>query len=391
MTILAVVPSLPVRVTAPGRVLLTQKFVEGMAQYAAQWNGPVVAVMHPHTGSSTGNLDDAEFELAGLPFGVRCASFLNQEVCMALDDATVVMLGGDSRLSGLPQWCLSRGKHPVFVTEYSLRTRLQIIKAEVRNPLVRLRRYLWEWQQEQHNRRSVKRVAAVQCNGIPTYDVYCQLNPNTLLYLDSRITSGMLATTDTLSARARHRRENPVIRLAFSGRLNAMKGADDLVVVARHLHRDQIPFSLEIFGDGPLHPSIAEQIQADGLQPQVQLRGVLDFATELLPHVRDNVDLFVCCHRQGDPSCTYLETFACGVPIVGYANEALQGLTRLGAVGWTTPLNRPEALARQIAELQADPEALAAASRTALDFARAHTFEQEFESRMNQIKALVIA
>lgn len=32
------------------------------------------------------------------------------------------------------------------------------------------------------------------------------------------------------------------------------------------------------------------------------------------------------CHRQGDPSCTYLETYACGMPIVGYNNQAHQGI-----------------------------------------------------------------
>jgi colanic acid/amylovoran biosynthesis glycosyltransferase len=33
------------------------------------------------------------------------------------------------------------------------------------------------------------------------------------------------------------------------------------------------------------------------------------------------LDVFVCCHIQIDPPCTYLESYGAGLPIVGYANR----------------------------------------------------------------------
>lgn len=385
---LAVVPTLSVRLTGPNTLRLTQKFADGMAAYAALWPGRVITVMHPDCNASTGNLDDREFALDNLTFGIRSASFLNNEILTALQDADVVMLGGDNRLSGLVQWCRSEGKKSVFVTEYSLKTRIQIINAEFRNPILRLRKYVWEWQQEQRNRRSVIAADAVQCNGTPTYAAYRELNTNTLLYLDNRISKDMLADERTLAARLHHLQQGAPLRLIYSGRLTAMKGTDDLIEVARHLRRMHIPFQLDIFGDGPLRNVMAQRLRRYDLEQAVALRGMLDFATELLPCVRENADLFVCCHRQGDPSCTYLETLACGVPIVGYANEALLGLTRIEPIGWTTPMNKPQQLARRIAELHNQRRQLADAATTALMFARQHTFEQEFRARIDQMKAL---
>jgi hypothetical protein len=145
---------------------------------------------------------------------------------------------------------------------------------------------------------------------------------------------------------------------------------------------------MDIFGDGPLMPSMTEQIRTENLEQHVSLHGVLDFGTELMPYIRDNVDLFVCCHRQGDPSCTYVETFACGVPIAGYANEAFRGLTDDRLLGWATPMNRPDLLADKIVALYRQPQELLAASLNALEFARQHTFEHEFTTRITQIKGL---
>lgn len=389
MATLAIIPSLPVRFVAPDKVLLTQKFVEGMVQYAKLWDGPLTANMHPNPSSTTGNLDDAVFELNELPFEIRCAPFPSDRFFSGLADADAVMLGGDHRLANLTKWCREHGKKAIYLTEYSLKTRLQIVDAEVRNPLIRWRKYVWEWRQERRNQRSVAVADAVQCNGTPTFENYRQYNRNTLLFLDSRVTSDMLADAPTLAARQKTLADSGCIRLAYSGRLNAMKGADDLIEVARLLDLMGVPFTLDIFGEGTLSDAMKQRVETYNLQSQVRLRGVVDYADDLLPFVKSSVDLFVCCHRQGDPSCTYLETFACGVPIAGYANEALTGLTRNKTVGWTTPLNQPGKLAQKIAFLQQHRDELLIASNAALEFAQEHTFEREFGARIAQIKELL--
>jgi glycosyltransferase involved in cell wall biosynthesis len=113
--------------------------------------------------------------------------------------------------------------------------------------------------------------------------------------------------------------------------------------------------------------------------------GTLDFEKELIPFVKQNADLFICCHRQGDPSCTYLETMACGVPIVGYDNEAMAGLARERGLGWTTPMDRPVELAESIARLHRDREALRGMALKSLTFAQQHSVESTFRARTGQI------
>jgi glycosyltransferase involved in cell wall biosynthesis len=167
-----------------------------------------------------------------------------------------------------------------------------------------------------------------------------------------------------------------------------MKGADHLPLVARELKYLGIPFTMDICGGGEMEPAIQRDIQRFGLASQVRMRGTLDFENELLPFISEGIDLFVCCHRQGDPSCTYLETYSCGVPIVGYANEAFSGLvvaSEVGGAGWVTPMDDPVALARKIAELSANRKEIDTASNTALAFATQHTFENTMSKRVQHL------
>jgi len=209
-----------------------------------------------------------------------------------------------------------------------------------------------------------------------------------MLYFDSRVTADMIPSRAAVDARLEGIVNRP-LRLAFSGRLNAMKGADHLVKVALALREAGLPFVMEIFGDGPLKESMAREIEARSLGDVVQLKGVLDFASELMPHLRNSVDLFVCCHRQGDPSCTYLETMACGVPIVGYDNEAFAGLLRQCEAGRQAPMDDWRALAKVIVSLSEAPDEMIRLAKAGLAFASDHTFEREFSRRIQHMKALL--
>jgi colanic acid/amylovoran biosynthesis glycosyltransferase len=383
--LLVVIPSLNTRISSDGRARLTQKFVDGMRLVSRLWAGPMAAVMFSDHATASGNLDDESYPREMLPFELRVIGHDHPDLFSAVDDADVVQFGGDHRLRALPEFCDERKIPFVFVSEYTLRTRFQIISAEVANPFLRMRRAIWECRQESHNRRAVRAASAVQCNGTPTFDIYSRLNRNTLLYFDSRIREDMIARSPAVMTRAHSFDGSKPIRLAFSGRLTRMKGADHLVEVARILNEAKFPFVMDIFGDGPVATEMHDLIRHYGLMEKVHMKGVVDFTSELVPYVRENIDLFVCCHRQGDPSCTYIETFACGVPIAGYDNEALLGIVRREPAGWATPIDNPEALAGKVMDLYQSPEELIQAASTALNFARRHTFINEFTIRTAQI------
>jgi glycosyltransferase involved in cell wall biosynthesis len=142
---------------------------------------------------------------------------------------------------------------------------------------------------------------------------------------------------------------------------------------------------MHIFGAGELENEMKAAIIKHELAANVIMGGVLNFESELIPRISKECDLFVCCHRQGDPSCTYIETLCCGVPIVGYSNEAFSGIMKCSEIGYEVPINNFKALAKIIACLDSDRGRLISLSYNSVDFAKKHLFEENFTRRIAQL------
>jgi colanic acid/amylovoran biosynthesis glycosyltransferase len=379
---LAVLPSLPVRVKPSGRIAITQKFAEGMRRYVEEWGGPVTAFMQPTDATTTDEPGD-------LPFQLEVVSFKDPGLARRIAGHDLALCTVDYRQDHMAGVCRSAGVPCVYVSEYSLKTRLQIVRANVANPVVALKRQWNEYRQELRFREAIGMASGIQCNGTPTFEAYKSINPNPFLYFDTRVSEEMLVTPEELDKRAETLNQGGPLRLLFSGRLIAMKGADHLVRVADGLRKLEVPFRMTICGNGDQAPSMKADIARLGLGDLVEMTGVLDFHDELVPLTKHKTDLFVCCHRSGDPSCTYLEVMSCGVPIVGYDNEAFVGVVQKSGAGWLSPMNRPEALARKIAGLAGDRPALFKASRDAAEFGRRNTFDRTFKARIEHMKSCV--
>jgi glycosyltransferase involved in cell wall biosynthesis len=377
-------PAMRAAPTAGGGFVLTQKFVQGATEYARQWPGPVVVLVEPSP-ETDGNLDPVEVFPGDVAFGLEALPRDPAMLAARLRGGAVVLASLVQNHIRLGRLCETLGVPLVVYTEYSLRTRQQIVRVQTRSPLLRLRRNRWERGLERRMRDVIRGAAGLQCNGTPTFDAYRELNPRTLLYFDTRVRESMLVTEEHLADRADERRHSLPIRLAFSGRLNAIAGVEQLPAVASELRRLGVWFTMDICGGGELEPRLRYLINQRNVMDVVRLRGVLDFEKELVPFISGGVDLFVCCHRQGEPSCTYLETMSCGVPIVGYDNEAFAGVVRASGVGWLTPMDEPTLLANKIAELAHDRPLLIASARAARAFAAQHTFERTMESRISHL------
>ena len=276
-----------------------------------------------------------EVELDAGTFRTICEEFTDEKLSRLLAPGSLVLASVGQRFNSLSRLCRKAGIPVVYVTEYSLRTRLQIIREYQPTFAHGWWRSWREIKQERAQAQAISLANAVQCNGTPTYMAYKSLTPLPHLFFDTRIEETMLATSGEVSARLARFNRDRKLRLVFSGRLKLMKGVDDLPVVASHLRRMGVPFEMSICGDGESMAQLQRDVWELHLGDKVKFRGNLDFKAELVPFVKNKTDLFVCCHRQGDPSCTYLETMACGVPIVGYGNEAFEGsLPAQAPGGW---------------------------------------------------------
>jgi glycosyltransferase involved in cell wall biosynthesis len=299
---------------------------------------------------------------------------------------TLVMAMLHHELHGLARRCREVGSLFVVGTELTLRTQVQIARSLHRPGPALAKNLIWLSLNHRRALRDIAEAHGLQCNGTPTFDAYAHRNPNALLYFDNRTTADMLASAQDIDTRFERLAQRGHPHLFFSGRLHPIKGAHHLVPMAEHLRRLGTDFELSIAGDGPLRGDIEAQIRARGLQDHVRCLGTLRFADELMPLLRREIDLFICPHLQGDPSCTYLETLSGAVPIVGYNNEAWQGIHRRSSAGVLCHSLDPTSLASTVSTLVQDVTTLRKLAHKAVDFAQEHLFDIEFNRRIAHLQ-----
>lgn len=386
---LTIVQALPAKKLPNDMVLLTRKLVEATVKFGEHWPGSITVIME-ETDEDSREIDPQEFKISDLPFKLEIGSFDKINPAKLRKQTSLVLATLGYRQNHISQVCKEANVPCIYISEYTLKTRKQIVAVEEAQPIKRLWRTRWEERQERKQLSAIALTDGLQCNGTPTYNVYKKLCPDTLLFFDTRITEDMLVTPAELEKRTQSLMDNEPLRLVFSGRLNKMKGADHLLEVAQELKLLKIPFELSISGRGDLEKTMHQRIASEGLSDCVKMLGVPDFKTKFFPLVKTSIDLFICCHRQGDPSCTYIETMSCGVPIVGYANEAFEGIVGQSKAGWLVAMNQPKLLAQKIAELNLQRGEIKAMSNKAIDFARKHTFENTYDARISHMKQIAL-
>lgn len=383
---LLLVATAPVIETA-GALRLDVKFLEGMKAHCALWPGPVRCILRRGAAAVPfgTSVDPAGlgFELVLLdpdePVGARHLH----------DVAAVFAAADDARALGLVGPAHRIGARVVFSLEYTLETRLQIVRLDAGRSLPR--RWwsmLWNLRQERHRRAALRAADGVQANGYPAFDTYRPLNPETMLYIDGRMTPQMMATRAEMAARRARLVAGAPLRLIHSGRLEPMKGAQDLVPVMAALRALGVAATLDIYGTGSLRDTIAGGAKAH--PDTIRLHDPVDFETRLVPLSRTSADVFLSCHRQSDPSCTYIEAMGCGLTVAGYGNRMWTRMAAEAGVGEVAPLGDVQALAARIAALDADRPTLADACDRSLAFARAHDFPTEFGRRMEHLRRLTL-
>lgn len=358
-------------VTADGRVQVDPKTAAGMERYAASWPADV------HFVARRGPLDERSQPFdwpraADLPFDVSVVDDVTGAV-RGLPEAVVL---APLELDNAP--LLSLDARCVLVCDYPLRVRWDNVRLDPRLGSVdRLRTAAGLGRRAVEVRRMIRRADGLQCNGPDTYATYARHSRNPLLYLDTRVTS------DDVAAARGARATTPAdatLRLAFSGRWIEQKGVLDAVEVVERLHADGVPVHLSLLGGGPLESRLRSREHA-----AVSVVGRLDFATQWVPHVRDQVDVMVLPHPQGDSASTFLESMSCGTPVAGYDNRYWHALHADSGGGWTTPVSDTRALAELLASLADDRDEIARVRRSGLDFAAHHSFDLEFDRRIEHL------
>lgn len=380
---LLVTPSVPFA-RVGSQLYLDIKAVDGLKQYAALWPGRVKCLMR--LGDRSEIVFGQPYDAAALPFEVAVLDDRLSAHSADFDEAAVVLAAGDH----YPDLVIPAitATPTVFIIENTLTTRMRILRLTQGLSFRTAKSMAWMVMRERDRRRAFGQAAGLQANGTAAFNSYKSLSSAPMQYFDTRMTRAQQVSPAELEQKVSHVLAAKPLRLAFSGRLAAIKGVDHLVPFAQALMRTGTRFTLDIYGDGPLRESMQQAIESAGLQSIVRLHGSVAFDTALVPALKQTVDLFVCCHRQGDPSCTYMETLGCGVPIVGYGNIAFRGIAALGDVGRVVPMDDLSALSAAVVALDQDRTALAAMIRAATRISASHSFENVVEQRIDHLRTI---
>jgi len=151
------------------------------------------------------------------------------------------------------------------------------------------------------------------------------------------------------------RNDEDVALILSVGRLVEKKGFPDLIAACALLKQAGRRFRCEIYGEGPLHGQLSEQIEQLGLADCVVLAGECGQA-ELIP-IFQRADMFALApfvtddgDRDGIPN-VLVEAMACGLPVVSTAVAGIPELVRQGENGLMVGPRDVPALADALAML----------------------------------------
>lgn len=379
----------PARV-ADGRLTVDRKFHTGMQEYVQRLSVPIVSV-HPESPADAHGMDLVNVPLEGLGYGVltlrtdRSGTPVGSErdrLQQQIIDSTLVTGYGSgirmARRAGIPY---------IMVLEYDLKTQITVATSEISHPLRRTARALRNVLRYTVNDiPDMRHALALHCNGYPIYDETRRFNDRRLLYLDSRMSENTVISENDLDQRIRSLGKRS-LRLLFSGRYEPMKGPVDAVRVAVECVRRGLDVEMHCYGQGGLRTEMQAAAATALIPGRIFIHETISYP-DLIKESR-TFDLFVCCHIQADPSCTYLESFGSGLPVVGYGNLMWRRLSQESGAGHSSKPGDIDAVVRSIEALNSAPLELARMSRRARHFALAHTSEREFALRTRELNSAI--
>lgn len=382
--IFTLLPSVPVWVDG-NNYIFDRKFFDGLKRYCDLWPGSINCIMRQAV-DDTPDFGLVIIEKTKLAFDLTLVSSCSEIMQSHLAESDIVLASGDNpELLHISRLCSKMNIYCIYMIENTLRTRLQIISINASSPLRQLKQSVKAILHEIKRKKAFSKATGLQANGAPSYAKYSLPNRDDIIYYDNRVHADEVITSSQLEAKIKYLENGEPIRLAFSGRLLKIKGADDLLQVAEILIRKNVDFILSIYGSGELETHMAHQIKERNLHENVFLKGSVDFYATLLPDLKSKTDLFVCLHRQGDPSCTYIESLSCGLPIVGYDNAAFTGILSNHKVGWSAPIDNTMRIAEIIESLDKNRSDIATKAHSSLQFAKNNDFEKTFKKRIDHL------
>lgn len=142
--------------------------------------------------------------------------------------------------------------------------------------------------------------------------------------------------------------------IGYVGRLSPEKGIWNLLKSMPLVLKQDSDVRLMIIGNGPLHSSIREFLETDGLKDKVYMAGKIPF--EQVPDWMNQLRLLVLPSLSEGLPAVILEAMACGTPVLATPVGAIDEVITSGKTGFLLEDNSDQAIADGILKALNDPE-----------------------------------
>ncbi len=123
-----------------------------------------------------------------------------------------------------------------------------------------------------------------------------------------------------------NKEKNNVINLLYVGRIVSRKGLQYLLKAFKKIRKDFPKTELTILGEGPMKKKMKEYVKNNNLGKSVSFKGEI-IGKEKIKYYQ-NADIFCAPYSDESFALTVLEAMACGLPIVGFRNEAFKEILK---------------------------------------------------------------
>jgi glycosyltransferase involved in cell wall biosynthesis len=166
------------------------------------------------------------------------------------------------------------------------------------------------------------------------------------------------------------------LAIGYVGRIvQEQKRVLDFVPLVRELTNLNVPFQLEIIGDGPDRNELERQLKATGVGKDVNFTGWL--SPEKVKTKLAALDVFLLLSDYEGLPVALLEAMAHGVvPVVTRIESGNTQLVRDGENGFVLPVGDTAGFAARLEALAGDREALAALGRAAWETSKQYSIER---------------
>jgi glycosyltransferase involved in cell wall biosynthesis len=173
----------------------------------------------------------------------------------------------------------------------------------------------------------------------------------------------------------------------YVGRLKRYKGVEVALRALALARRERGDVTLDVAGTGDDRPRLERLAATLGISSVVRFHGFVDEDTKLRLFRAAWANLFPS-PKEGW-GLTVMEAAACGTPSLASDSPGLRDSVRQGTTGFLVPHGEPEALARRMLELSADPLLVARLGSAARRQAEAWTWQDAATATERHLSELI--